>query len=107
MPPAFFYAGFAWWGFAFWMGVPGVMQMLAARSLHPAERAGDAQGAMAAGRALAPFLGGGFADAGAYTALAVVSGMGLATASLAIVGVQEGRERLPPTDPTFGAPGTR
>lgn len=101
--PAIFYAGLAWWGLAFWMGVPGVMQMLAARSLHPAERAGDAQGAMAAGRALAPLLGGGFADAGAYSALAVVSGIGLSAAGLAIAGVQEGRDRLPPTDPAFGA----
>ncbi len=97
--PALFFLGLTWWGFAFWMGVPGVMQMLAARSLEPAERAGDAQAAMAAGRALAPLLGGAFADAQAYRALALVSGAGLTLAGLGIVGVQEGREHLPPSDP--------
>jgi predicted MFS family arabinose efflux permease len=99
---AFYFLGLAWWGFAFWMGVPGVMQMLVARSLQPAERAGDAQAAMAAGRALAPLLGGGFANAEAYAALAVISGTGLTVAGLSIVGVQEGRDRLPPTDPALG-----
>ena len=97
--PAAYYIGLTWWGFAFWMGVPGVMQMLAARSLHPAERAGDVQAAMAAGRAVAPVLGGSFAAADAYATLAVVSGIGLTAAGLSVVAVQEGRERLPPTDP--------
>ena len=53
----------AWWGFVFWMGIPGVVQMLASHSLHPAERAGAAQAAIATGRALAP---------AAYTALATM-----------------------------------
>jgi predicted MFS family arabinose efflux permease len=96
---ALYFLGLAWWGFAFWMGVPGVMQMLAARSLEPGERAGDAQAAMAAGRAMAPLLGGAFADADAFTALAVVSGAGITLGGLGIVGVQEGRDRLPPTQP--------
>jgi DHA1 family inner membrane transport protein len=99
---AFFFIGIAWWGFAFWMGVPGVMQMLSARSLEPAERAGDAQFTMAVGRTLAPLLGGGFADADAYTALSLVSGSGLMIAGLTIAGVQEGRERLPATDAMVG-----
>ncbi len=90
-----------WWGFAFWMGVPGIMQMLAERSREPGERAGDAQAVMAFGRALGPALGGVFADAGAVTGLALVAGGGIAVAGLAVTGVQEGRERLPPTDPAF------
>jgi predicted MFS family arabinose efflux permease len=102
--PFFYFFGLAWWGFAFWMGVPGVMQMLAARSLEPAERAGDAQAAMAAGRALAPVLGGAFADQSSYGALAVVAGTGLTLAGLGIVGVQEGRDRLPPTEPMAVGP---
>lgn len=102
--PALFFAGLAWWGFAFWMGVPGVMQMLAARSLEPGERAGDAQAAMAAGRAFAPLLGGAFADQGSFGALAAVSGVGLALAGLGIVGVQEGRDRLPVRDPVAVGP---
>lgn len=97
--PVFYFLGLAWWGFAFWMGVPGVMQMLAARSLHPAERAGDAQSAMAVGRTFAPVLGGAFADGDGYGVLAVIAGSGLTVAGLAVAGVQEGREQLPPTQP--------
>ena len=97
--PWCFFAGMTWWGFAFWMGLPGVLQMLADRSLEPGERAGDAQGVMAAGRAFGPVLGGGLVDAGAYSALAIAAGAGLTTAGIAVIGVQEGRDRLPPTDP--------
>ena len=89
----------AWWGFAFWMGVPGVLQMLAARSLAPDERAGDAQALMAFGRAAGPVLGGGLADAGAFAALAIVAGAGASVVGGMVIGVQEGRDRLPPSDP--------
>ena len=92
------FLGMAWWGFAFWMGVPGVLKMLAARSLQPDERAGDAQALMAFGRAAGPVLGGGLADAGAFVALAVVAGIGSSAAGAMVIGVQEGRERLPSTD---------
>ena len=93
-----FYLGLVWWGFAFWMGVPGVLEMLAARSLRPDERAGDAQGLMAFGRSLGPGLGGVFVDGGAFAGLAVAAGVGLTLSGLIVVGVQEGREALPPTD---------
>ncbi|MDR9450205.1 MAG: hypothetical protein RI637_03205 [Acidimicrobiia bacterium] len=93
------FIGMAWWGFAFWMGLPGVMQMLAARSLAPDERAGDAQALMAFGRAAGPVLGGGLVDAGAFATLAVVAGVGTAVVGGMVIGVQEGRDRLPPTDP--------
>ena len=93
------FLGMAWWGFAFWMGVPGVLQMLAARSLEPDERAGHAQALMAFGRAAGPVLGGGLADAGAFATLAVVAGAGASVAGGMVIGVQEGRDRLPPTDP--------
>ncbi len=88
-----YFVGMIWWGFAFWMAVPGVLVMLSERSLDPSERAGDAQGYMAVGRSLGPLVGGGFADAGAYASLAIVAGAGLAIS----IGVQEGRHRLPPT----------
>jgi DHA1 family inner membrane transport protein len=93
------FLGMAWWGFAFWMGVPGVLQMLAARSLTPDERAGDAQALMAFGRAAGPVLGGGLADAGAFATLAVVAGVGTSVVGGMVIGVQEGRDRLPPSDP--------
>ncbi|MDH3261363.1 MAG: hypothetical protein OEM84_10380 [Acidimicrobiia bacterium] len=92
------FLGMAWWGFAFWMGVPGVMKMLAARSLEPDERAGDAQALMAFGRAAGPVLGGGLADAGAFASLAVVAGIGSSAVGAMVIGVQEGRERLPSSD---------
>jgi len=95
--PVWYFVGMAWWGFAFWMGVPGVLQMLSDRSLDPAERAGDAQAFMAMGRSFGPLVGGGFADAGAYASLAVVAGAGLAVSGATVIGVQEGRHRLPPT----------
>lgn len=97
-PPAFFFIGLVWWGFAFWMGIPGVLQMLSDRSLTPAERAGDAQGLMAVGRAIGPILGGAFVDLGSLTGLAVVAGVGLTGSGATVIGVQEGREMLPPTD---------
>ena len=93
-----FYAGLAWWGFAFWMGLPGVLEMLAARSLRPDERAGDAQGLMAFGRSVGPGVGGVFVDAGSFEGLALASGIGLTLSGVIVVGVQEGREALPPTD---------
>lgn len=98
-PPILFFFGMTWWGFAFWMGVPGVMEMISARSLHPSERAGDTQGLMAMGRALGPAMGGYFVDAGSLVALSWVTGIGLTTAGATVIGVKEGRDRLPPTDP--------
>lgn len=94
-----FYLGMTLWGFAFWMGIPGVLAMLSQRSLHPSERAGDAQALMAVGRALGPAMGGAFVDAGALVALSSVSAVGLSLAGATVIGVQEGRDRLPPTDP--------
>lgn len=96
--PALFYVGMAWWGFAFWMSVPGVLQMLAQRSLARDERAGDAQALMAFGRAGGPAMGGVFVDAGSFGGLAVIASAGLALSGMMVMGVQEGRERLPVTD---------
>jgi DHA1 family inner membrane transport protein len=98
-PTAFFFIGMAWWGFAFWMGVPGVMEMISARSLQPSERAGDTQGLMAVGRAFGPAMGGLFVNAGALITLSWITGLGLATSGATVIGVKEGRERLPPSDP--------
>jgi len=98
-PTPGFFIGMAWWGFAFWMAVPGILQMLVDRSLEPAERAGDGQGLMALGRALGPAMGGYFVDAGGLTTLAVISGLGIATSGSVVIGVKQGREMLPPSDP--------
>lgn len=93
--------GMTWWGFAFWMGLPGVLRMLSDRSLEPSERAGDAQSVMAVGRTLAPLAGGAFVNADAFVPLALLAGAGLTLSGLTVIGVQEGRDRLAPaTHPT-------
>jgi DHA1 family inner membrane transport protein len=62
------------WGFAFWAGVPGIYTLLAERSVHPADRAGDAQAAMAAGRAVGPLLGGALVSLWSFAGLGLVGG---------------------------------
>jgi predicted MFS family arabinose efflux permease len=81
---AVFVAAIAFWGFAFWMGVPGAYALLAARSRHPEERAGDAQAVMAAGRVIGPLAGGVLLDASGPAALGILGGavMALAGAGL-------------------------
>lgn len=56
--PAFFFTAMLFWGFSWWVVVPAVFQLLAARSLTPAERIGDAQALMAVGRVFGPVIGG-------------------------------------------------
>jgi len=92
-----FFIGLSWWGFAFWMGVPGVLLMIAERSLTPGERAGDTQAFMALGRTTGPILGGFLTNGGDFGLLAITAGVGMAAAGGTVIGVQEGRERLPPT----------
>lgn len=98
-PMPFYFIGMFWWGFGFWMAIPGILQMLVDRSLEPAERAGDGQGGLALGRAVGPVLGGYFVDNGSLEGLAATAAIGVAVSGLAVVGVKEGRDRLPPTDP--------
>lgn len=102
--PLWFYVGMFWWGFAFWMSVPGVLQMLAERSLARDERAGDAQALMAFGRAGGPIMGGAFVDVGSFQGLAVAASVGIAVSGAIVMGVQEGRERLPVADVRMGNP---
>lgn len=96
--PLFYLLGMTWWGFAFWMGLPGVLRMLSARSLEPGERAGDAQGWMAFGRAAGPLVGGFLVDGAAYTTLAIAAASGLGVAGGIVAGVEWGRGALPATD---------
>lgn len=95
-PPAF-YAAMVVWGFTFWMGVPEVFRLLAARSRHPAERIGDAQALMALGRVAGPAIGGVVLGAGRFSALSVTAAAGLLLAALTVSAVEMGRLRLPPT----------
>lgn len=62
------------WGFAYWMGVPGSFALLSRVSRFPAERAGDAQAAMAVGRIFGPVVGGSLIAVGSQATLGFVAG---------------------------------
>ena len=93
--PAFMWVILIVWGAAFWAATPGAYAILAARSRYPSERAGDAQAAMAAGRAIGPLLGGALIAAGGFEALSIVGAVMLAVASVTIVVVEL---TVPPVD---------
>ncbi|MEM8705776.1 MAG: MFS transporter [Actinomycetota bacterium] len=76
------------WGAAFWMAVPGSYTLLAERSRFPTERAGDAQAAMAFGRAIGPLAAGALVTGDDYTTLGVVGGATLAAAGAVLVAVE-------------------
>lgn len=104
---AVFVAAIAFWGFAFWMGVPGAYALLAARSRHPEERAGDAQAVMAAGRVVGPLAGGVLLDLDGPATLGVVGGavMALGGAGLWALGRRPARSNRA-DEPVVGRPGT-
>lgn len=79
------------WGFVFWMGVPAVFALLAARSAFPEERAGDAQAVMALGRVFGPVLGGVFIAADATDRLGFVAGGVVVSASILLLYVDRQR----------------
>ena len=76
------------WGFCFWMAIPGVYTLLAERSRFPAERAGDARAAMAAGRALAPLAGGVVVSTGGFGALGLAGAAVMLVAAVAMLAVE-------------------
>jgi DHA1 family inner membrane transport protein len=86
-PPVFFLA-LSLWGFAFWMAVPAVLRLITDRSLHPSERMGDAQAAMATGRVFGPILGGLALGAGQFTRLSVIGASVIGVAALVVAGVE-------------------
>lgn len=91
--PAFF-AALALWGFAFWMAVPAVLRLITERSLHPSERMGDAQAAMATGRVIGPVMGGLALGAGQFTRLSLVGATVMIVAGFVVAGVEWYRVRL-------------
>ena len=93
--PAWMWVILIMWGAAFWAATPGAYAILAARSRYPAERAGDAQAAMAAGRAVGPLLGGALVSAGSFETLSIVGAAMLAVAAATIVMVEV---TVPPVD---------
>lgn len=83
-----FTAAIAFWGFSFWMAIPGVFTVLAERSVHPSDRAGDAQAIMASGRVAGPLLGGFLLDGFGSTVLGVVGGSLMAASGLLVYAVR-------------------
>jgi predicted MFS family arabinose efflux permease len=93
--PGLFLGAVIFWGFAFWMAVPGVFKVLARVSRYPEERAGDAQAVMAAGRAFGPFLGGVLIDGPGHTALGIIGGAVMLTAALGVFTVRTAAHHEP------------
>lgn len=85
--PIVFWLALPTWGFAFWMGIPGVYSLLAERSRYPEERAGDAQAIMAGGRVIGPLLGGAL-YASSAVALGAIGGGLMVAAGLTMVYVE-------------------
>ena len=88
--PLLFAAVIVAWGFSFWMGIPGVFSVLAERSRHPADRAGDAQAIMAGGRIFGPLLGALVLEGLGATALGVFGGGLMMSAGVVIIVIQSG-----------------
>ncbi len=78
------------WGFSFWMGIPGVFSVLAERSKHPSDRAGDAQALMAGGRIFGPLLGALVLEGIGATALGAFGGGLMISAGVVIIAIQFG-----------------
>ena len=93
---AVFAASIVVWGFAYWMGIPGVFTVLSERSRHPSDRAGDAQAIMATGRVAGPFLGGAILDAASSVTLGFVGGSLMIISGLGIFAI---RVFAPPVEP--------
>ena len=84
-----FVAALVCWGFFYWMAIPGVYSVLAGASTYPAERAGDAQAMMAAGRVAGPFLGGVLIDGPGVIGLGMVAAGLMVGAAAAVFAVRE------------------
>ncbi len=82
------------WGFSYWMGVPGAYTLLSRVSHFPAQRAGDAQAAMAVGRIFGPVIGGSLLAIGSLETLGVVAGGLMVFGGLAIVAADVGPDRF-------------
>jgi predicted MFS family arabinose efflux permease len=87
-----YFAAMAVWGFSFWAAIPEVFRMLAARSLRPDERVGDAQSLMGLGRVLGPALGGIVLGADRFPALTAAAATGLVVSAV-VIGAVEHRRR--------------
>ena len=90
---ALWIAGMAAWGFFFWMVVPKMLGAIADWSLAPEERVGDAQSAMAVGRALGPAIAATLISDGGFGALGLFSTVGVLLTAVTVHGVAAYRRK--------------
>lgn len=101
----FFFAGIILWGFAFWMSTPPILRAIAAWSLVPEERVGDAQSTMAVGRALGPAVGSMLVGSGRFGLLGWFAVGGLTVSGLIVLAVRiYRRSHLPPRGAVAASP---
>ncbi len=92
---AIYWLAIAIWGLAFWSGVPGIFKLLAERSVNPADRAGDAQSIMAAGRVLGPLLGASLIETGSTEILGIIAALLMTTSAVTLTVIEL---RVPPRE---------
>jgi hypothetical protein len=79
------------------MATPTILRSIAAWSLAPDERVGDAQSSMAVGRAIGPAVGSFLVVDAASSAIGTFTVVGLVITGLIVLGVRiYRRDRLPP-----------
>jgi len=86
--PILFMIGITMWGFCFWMATPTILRSVAAWSLAPDERVGDAQSSMAVGRAIGPAIGSALLVGGLYEPAGAFTIIGLTVAGLIVLSVR-------------------
>jgi len=82
-----FLIGVVAWGYCFWMATPAILKSIAAWSLAPDERVGDAQSSMAVGRAIGPAVGSFLIVDAAYTSVGAFTVAGLVITGLIVAAV--------------------
>jgi hypothetical protein len=96
--PALFFVGLTMWGFCFWMATPTILRSIAAWSLAPDERVGDAQSSMAVGRAAGPAIGSFLVVEASYGTVGAFTVAGLIVTGIVVLGVRAYRRgRVSPT----------
>lgn len=88
-------AAMAVWGYSFWVAIPQVFRLLAARSIRPEERVGDAQAIMGLGRMIGPAVGGLVLGADRFTALTILATAGIVVAAVMVGAVEFRRGATP------------
>ena len=101
--PIVFIAGLTTWGFCFWMATPSILRGIAVWSVVPQERVGDAQSAMALGRAAGPAVGALLVGHGTFGAVGAFSATGLLLCAGTVAWVNRYRRVASPPEGSVAA----